>query len=61
MKRRYLSTLEVAAVLDCAPDTVRVWARKGKLRSAIETRAGRLFDERDVQRLAAERKDGQAA
>ena len=56
--REFVSSLEAAQILGCAPDTVRWLARAGRLKAAIETRAGRLFRRRDVERLAVERAEG---
>jgi excisionase family DNA binding protein len=50
-----LLTSEVARELKVAPDTVRRLERLGKL-PALKTAQGvRLFDRRDVERLARER------
>ena len=45
----YVSTYEAALILGCAPDTVRLLARSGRLATAISTRAGRLFRRCDVE------------
>ena len=50
-----LLTSEVARINAVAPETVRLWERSGRLR-AVKTAGGvRLFDRRDVERLARER------
>ncbi len=51
----YISSLEAAQILDCAPDTVRLMARSGRLAVAMTTRAGRLFRRSDVEVLARAR------
>ncbi len=57
MKQGFLSTLEAAQILDCAPDTVRHMARTGRLRVALQTRAGRLYAKEDVDQLATKRRE----
>lgn len=52
-----LSTLEVAQILGCAPDTVRYMARTGRLRVVLQTRVGRLYAREDVDQLARERRE----
>lgn len=52
----YVSSYEAAQILGCAPDTVRMLARSGRLPTAITTRAGRLYARRDVETLAEERR-----
>jgi hypothetical protein len=47
-----ISSCEAALILDRAPDTVRLMARRGRLVAAVATRAGRLFRRRDVEELA---------
>lgn len=48
-------TSEAARILDVSPETIRTWERTGRL-PAVRTRKGmRLFDRRDVERLAQER------
>ena len=50
-----LLTNEAARVLAVSPETVRFWERVGRLR-AVKTASGlRLFDRRDVERLARDR------
>ena len=49
-----MTTAEAARVLGVTPATVRAMARDGKLR-AKQTPYGRLFAERDVERLRQER------
>ena len=50
-----LLTSEAARVFGVTPETVRHWERVGRL-PAQETATGvRLFDRRDVERLARER------
>jgi hypothetical protein len=53
--RTHVSTLEAAQILRCSSDNVRLLARSGRLPTAIETRAGRLFLRAEVDRLAARR------
>jgi excisionase family DNA binding protein len=56
---KLLTTNDAAKVLGCAPDTVRLYERTGKL-SAQRTRSGqRLFQEREVETLAKVRAAGQ--
>ena len=51
----FLLTNDAARYLSVSPQTIRVWERRGKL-SAVKTERGvRLFDRRDVERLARER------
>ena len=46
---------EAARILNVSVDTVRLWERLGRL-PALKTATGvRLFDRRDVERLARER------
>jgi excisionase family DNA binding protein len=50
-----LTAGEVARNWECSIETVREWADSGRL-PAIRTAAGwRLFDRRDVERVALER------
>ncbi len=50
-----LLTGEAARVLKVSPQTVRLWERLGRI-AAVKTSAGiRLFDPRDVARLARKR------
>ena len=50
-----LLTGEAARVLKVSPQTVRLWERLGRI-AAVKTSAGiRLFDPRDVERLARKR------
>ena len=51
----HLSTYEAAQLLRCSSENVRLLARSGRLPTAIQTRAGRLFLLSDVERLAAQR------
>ena len=52
-----LLTNEVARVLNVTPETVRSYERVGRLR-AVKTASGlRLFDRRDVERLAQQRRE----
>lgn len=48
----YISTLEAANILRCAPDTVRLMARSGRLAVAVATGAGRLYRRSDIEALA---------
>jgi excisionase family DNA binding protein len=51
-----LLTSEVARLLNVSPETVRIWERLGKLPALKTSRGVRLFDRRDVERLARERR-----
>ena len=52
---RFLLTNDAARLLNVSPQTIRVWERAGRL-AAVKTAGGvRLFDRRDVERLARER------
>jgi hypothetical protein len=48
----FVSTYEAALILGRAPDTIRLWVRRGRLKPAVTTRAGRLFSRAEVQQLA---------
>jgi hypothetical protein len=50
----YVASSEAALILQRTPDTVRLMARRGRLRTAIATRAGRLYRRADVEKLAKE-------
>ena len=53
-------TSEAARRLRVSPQTLRLWERLGQI-DAIKTSAGvRLFDPRDIERLASEREAGKA-
>lgn len=55
MKPELLTTSTAARILAIAPDTVRLWERKGKLH-AIRTASGvRLFDRSEIEMLAEQR------
>jgi excisionase family DNA binding protein len=55
MLNRPLLTSEVAKVFGVVPATIRLWERQGRLK-AVKTDGGvRLFNRRDVERLARER------
>jgi len=55
-----LLTSDVARILSVSPDRVRALERLGQL-PALKTENGvRLFDRRDVERLANERRDAEA-
>jgi excisionase family DNA binding protein len=57
----FLLTNEAARVLGVSPQTVRVLERTGRL-PALRTEGGvRLFDRRDVERLAREREERRSA
>jgi DNA-binding transcriptional MerR regulator len=46
---------EASRICEVCPETIRDWHRRGKL-SALKTTVGvRVFDRRDVLRIAAER------
>lgn len=51
-----LLTGDVARILEVSPDTVRLWERQGRLPALRTVRGVRLFDRRDVERLATERR-----
>ncbi len=51
---RLFLTHQVARVLNCTPDNVRILARTGKLR-ALRAGSMRVFREADVERLRQER------
>jgi predicted site-specific integrase-resolvase len=57
----FVSSFEAAQIIGCAPDTIRWLAREGRIPVAIETKAGRLFRRDDVERLARERREREAA
>jgi len=59
--REFISTLEAAQILDCAPDTVRLMARSGRLPIAITTGAGRVYRRSDIEAFAMLRKGRRAA
>jgi len=48
-------TTEAARILDVSPETVRHWERIGILPALKTARGVRLFDRRDVERLARTR------
>jgi excisionase family DNA binding protein len=48
-------TTEAARILEVSPETVRHWERVGILPALKTERGVRLFDRRDVERLARER------
>ena len=50
-----LLTGEAARVLDVSVDTIQLWERIGRLPAVKTTTGVRLFDRRDVERLARER------
>ena len=52
---RYLLTNDAARLLNVSPQTIRLWERTGRLPAVKTTRGVRLFDRRDVERLARER------
>jgi len=55
MESAKLLTSDVARILDCSTDNVRLLERSGQLH-ADKTEGGvRLFDRRDVERFARER------
>jgi excisionase family DNA binding protein len=59
MHMTLLTTNDAAKVLGCAPDTVRLYERTGKL-PAQRTRSGqRLFQEKEVEAFARVRKSSQ--
>ena len=48
-------TTEAARILKVSPETIRHWERIGILPALKTERGVRLFDRRDVERLARER------
>ena len=48
-------TGEASRITKVTPDTIRAWARSGRLPARKLAGGVRLFDRRDVQRLAEER------
>ena len=56
-----LLTGEAARVLDVSADTIRLWERTGRLPAVKTARGVRLFDRRDIERLARERAQGRAS
>ena len=48
-------TTEAARILNVSQETVRQWERRGILPAHKTARGVRLFDRRDVERLARER------
>ena len=52
---RFLLTNDAARLLNVSPQTIRVWERAGRLVAVKTARGVRLFDRRDVERLARER------
>ena len=48
-------TTEAAHILKVSPETIRHWERIGILPAVKTERGVRLFDRRDVERLARER------
>jgi excisionase family DNA binding protein len=55
MLNKFLLTSEVARIFEVVPATIRLWERQGRIK-AVRTNGGvRLFNRRDVERLARER------
>lgn len=52
-----LTSFEAAQILGCAPDTIRLMARLGRLPIEIETRAGRLFRRDVIENIARQRRE----
>jgi excisionase family DNA binding protein len=52
-----LLTNDVARILGVSPETVRLLERLGRLPALKTERGVRLFDRRDVERLAREREE----
>jgi excisionase family DNA binding protein len=50
-----LLTAEAAQLLGVSEATVRLWERHGRLDAIKTARGVRLFDRRDIERLARER------
>jgi len=55
MKSKFLSTGEVAKILDCSAEWVRICANSGDLPAIKTSRGMRLFREKDVERLLEKR------
>lgn len=51
-----LLTNEAARLLDVSPQTIRLWERAGRLPAIKTTKGVRLFNRRDVENLAQERR-----
>ena len=60
MAPRLVTTTQAADILGVTPETVRSFARRGKLRIAMHPPNGFLFDAREVERLAKRRQQGNA-
>jgi DNA-binding transcriptional MerR regulator len=53
----YLTSADVARIANVTPDTVRGWARHGRLLPVMTTPGGvRLFLREDAERIAAARR-----
>lgn len=57
MNGDYVSSFEAAQILGRAPETIRWMVRSGKLQPAITTKAGRLFERAEIERLARSRQE----
>lgn len=56
MPHPYLTSADVARLVGVVPDTVRGWARCGRLQPVMTTPGGvRLFRQEDAERLAEKR------
>ena len=54
-------TTEAARILHVSAETIRLWERRGRLPALKTERGVRLFDRRDVERLAREREEQRVA
>jgi DNA-binding transcriptional MerR regulator len=56
MRAPYLTSADVARITNVVPDTVRGWARRGRLVPVMTTPGGvRLFRREDAERIAEKR------
>jgi excisionase family DNA binding protein len=55
MRADIVLTSEAARLCGVSADTIRLWARRGHLPSTRTERGVRIFERRDVERLARER------
>ena len=53
-----ITTLTAAQICGVAPDTIRLWARSGRLPAVITPAGIRLYDKTVVEQLAARRAGG---
>lgn len=57
MEHAFLSTIDVARVLNCSGELVRMLARSGRLPCETTPGGRRIFRAEDVRRLADERNE----